>query len=87
MSNPYHEGVSVLDLLRLVRVIDTHQPSVAEALPILDWSRAKFRRVLALARDLGIEIATRRAGAVQYYALVRGGILSLAATRRLYDKI
>lgn len=83
----YHEGVSALDLVRLVQVIDAHQPSSVEATDILEWSRAKFRRVLALARYLGVGIETRRKGGAQYYVLVRGGPLCLAATRRLYDRI
>ena len=82
----YHEGVSALDLLRFVRIVDRHQPSVAEALPRLGWSRAKLKRVVALARLLAVEITSVRRGQVSYYRLDSAGPLDLSRCRALWRR-
>ena len=82
----YHEGVSALDLLRLVRIVDRHQPSVAEALPRLGWSRAKLKRAVALARLLGVGLTCVRRGAVSHYQIDSGGPLDLRRCRALWRR-
>ena len=82
----YHEGISALDLLRFVRIVDRHQPSVAEALPRLGWSRAKLKRIVALARLLGIEVSSVRRGQVSHYRLDSAGPFDLSRCRALWRR-
>ena len=83
----YHEGVSALDLLRFVRIVDRHQPSVAEALPRLGWSRAKLKRRRGRwSRLLGVETTSVRRGQVSYYRLDSAGPLDLSRCRALWRR-
>jgi hypothetical protein len=83
----YDEGVGVLDMLRMIRVIDQHQPSRSEAIELTGWSYPTIKRIISTARLLGVQIVAVRAhGGPPYYRLDDTGPLDPAALRRLYRK-
>lgn len=83
----YDEGVSVLDLLRLIRMVDQQQPTRDEAITLTGWSYPRIKRAISTARLLGVQIVSVRVhGGTPYYRLDDSGPLDLAALRRLYRK-
>lgn len=87
-ASRYSEGVSMLDMLRLLRIVDQHQVTASEAAERLEWSTAKVKRTVALARLIGVDIRTLRLkGAnARYYAIVDGGPMNMTRCRTLYGK-
>lgn len=83
----YDEGVSVLDLLRLIRVVDLHHPTRDEAITLTGWSYPRVKRAISTARLLGVQIVSVRVHTgAPYYRLDDSGPLDPAALRRLYKK-
>ena len=79
--------MSVLDLLRLIRVVDHHQPTRDEAITLTGWSYPRIKRAISTARLLGVQVVAVRAhGGAPYYRLEDSGPLDPAALRRLYKK-
>lgn len=88
----YHNMVKLLDVLRLLRSIDQHQPSLAELCLLLGWSKASIKRCIGLCRRIGIEIETVQrpgSGSVRdcYYVLNSAGPFDLAAAKRLWRRL
>lgn len=83
----YDEGVGALDLLRIIRVIDQHEPTRAEAIKLTGWSYPRIKRAISTARLLGVRIeSVRVTGGAPYYRLDGTGPFDETAMRRLFKR-
>lgn len=83
----YDEGVGALDLVRIIRVIDQHEPTKAEAIELTGWSYPRIKRAISTARLLGVRIESVSVhGGAPHYRLDDVGPFDEAALRRLFKQ-
>lgn len=81
----YDEGVGALDLLRIIRVIDLHQPTRDEVIGLTGWSYPRIKRAISTARLIGVRISSVPvSGGPPFYRLDHAGPFEPAALKRVF---
>lgn len=88
MADPISD--SLVDVLTLMRITERDEPTAKELLHQTGWSLAKFKRVVAGARRLGIEIEVSGgpgvSGGTPRWRLLAHGPFDPELARQLYDQ-